>query len=70
MTSADLQRRASRLALLAAGLAREASHIRTAEAPLLWLERRAYFDALRDAASDLESARLVLAKALQRLQGA
>ena len=38
--------------------------------PLPYLERRAYLAAVRAAVSGLESARVVLAKARQRIEGA
>jgi hypothetical protein len=38
--------------------------------PLLYLERKAYLAAVQAAVSDLESARVVLAKAWQRIEGA
>jgi hypothetical protein len=36
--------------------------------PLLYLERRAYLGAIRDALADVEAARVVFAKARQRLE--
>jgi hypothetical protein len=36
--------------------------------PLLYLERRAYLGAIRDALAGVEEARVVLAKARQRLE--
>jgi hypothetical protein len=55
--------------LLGIGLTREADHFKDCDCPLLYLERVAYRDALRSAVSGLESARVVLGKARQRLTG-
>ena len=51
------------------GLAKEVVVIKDAEDPLLYLERKAYLTALQDALAGVESARVVLAKALHRLEG-
>jgi hypothetical protein len=67
MTPAALSDRVQRLEQLVMGLFREVSLIRTAFCPLLYLERRAYLDALHDTIAGAEAARVVLAKALQRL---
>jgi hypothetical protein len=37
--------------------------------PLLYLERKAYLAALRDALAGVETARVILARACQRLDG-
>lgn len=52
---------------LARGLAKEMAVIRTAEDPLLYLERRVYLCAVADAHAGVDAARVVLAQALQRL---
>jgi hypothetical protein len=64
----DITSRITRLDSLVCALRREALLIRQANAPLLYLERQAYLKALDGAASGLETARIVLAKARQRMQ--
>jgi hypothetical protein len=49
---------------------RECAIIGEGNDPLLYLERRAYLAAVQAAVSGLESARVVLAKARQRIEGA
>jgi hypothetical protein len=49
---------------------REVALIRTAPCPLLYLERHAYLDALHAAEHGLDSARVALARGLQRHRGA
>jgi hypothetical protein len=49
---------------------RECAVIGAGNDPLLYLERQAYLAAVRAAVSGLESARVVLAKARQRIEGA
>jgi hypothetical protein len=66
----DLAARCRRLEALTVGLMRECAVIAEADDPLLYLERRAYLAAVRGAVSGLESARVVLAKARQRIEGA
>jgi hypothetical protein len=58
-----------RLDQLSRGLAREISIVREANDPMLYLERNAYLAAMGDALQGIESARVVLAKACQRLNG-
>jgi hypothetical protein len=59
--------RVRRLYALAGGLAKEVVLIRQGNDPLLYLERRAYLAALRDALAGVEGARVVLARARQRM---
>jgi hypothetical protein len=65
---ADLKARVRRLDELTRGLAREVSIWKEADDPLLYLERRAYLKAIQDALAGVESARVVLARARQRLE--
>jgi len=51
---------------LSRGLAKEVALWKGGEDPLLYLERRAYLNAIQDALAGLEAARVVLAKALTR----
>jgi hypothetical protein len=66
----DLAARCRRLEALTVGLIREFALIGAGNDPLLYLERRAYLAAVRSIVSGLESARVVLAKARQRIEGA
>jgi hypothetical protein len=70
MNLPDLAARCRRLDALTIGLMPEHAAIAEGNDPLLYLERRAYFAAVRSAVSGLESARVVLAKARQRIEGA
>jgi hypothetical protein len=70
VTAAHLTARLRRLERLVCGLSREVAFIRTASCPLLYLERCAYLDALHTAVHGLESARVALARGLQRQRGA
>jgi hypothetical protein len=63
----DLPSRIARLDKLTCALHREMLTIRQANAPLLYLERQAYLKALDGAARGLETARIVLVKARQRI---
>lgn len=67
MNVTDLEARVRRLDQLARGLAREVSLWRECNDPLLYLERKAYLNAIQDALAGVEEARVVLAKARQRL---
>jgi hypothetical protein len=66
----DLAARCRRLEALTVGLMRECAVIGEGNDPLLYLERQAYLAAVRCAVSGLESARVVLAQARQRIEGA
>ena len=68
MTVDNLAARARRLDRLVLGLMKEVVLIREADDPLLYLERLAYVEALREAVAGLEDARVALAKALQRIR--
>jgi hypothetical protein len=67
VTIADLSARVRRLDQLSRGLARELTIIRTADDPMLYLERRAYLMAMHNTLKAIEDARVTLAKACQRL---
>jgi hypothetical protein len=67
MTVRHVAARIRRLEQLTIGLNREMGIIRAGDDPLLYLERQAYLQGLRAAVAGLESARVVLAKARQRL---
>jgi hypothetical protein len=64
-----IRARHTRLDRLSRGLAKEVVVIKDADDPLLYVERRDYLNALRDALAGVEQARVVLAKALHRLEG-
>lgn len=64
----DLESRIDRLQQLSRGLAKEVVMWKQGDDPLLYLERKAYLSAIMDALAGVESARVVLAKVLQRLQ--
>jgi hypothetical protein len=68
MNETDLQGRVRRLDQLARGLAKEVTLWKAGDAPLLYLERRAYLNAIQDALAGVEAARVVLARARQRLE--
>lgn len=63
----DIEARVRRLDELAKGLAREVVLWRGGNDPLLYLERRAYVNALQDALEASEKARIVLSQALDRI---
>lgn len=67
ITLADMTARIERLDELMRGLAREVFLWKEANDPLLYLERKAYLDAIQDALAGIESARVVLAQARRRL---
>ena len=67
ITVADLEARVRRLDELTRGLAKEVVLWKECDDPLLYLERRAYLDAIQDALAGVESARVVLARARQRI---
>jgi hypothetical protein len=69
MDVAGIRAKHARLDQLSRGLAKETVVIKDAEDPLLYVERRDYLTALEDALAGVESARVVLAKALHRLEG-
>ena len=67
MNAAAIAARVRRLDQLSLGLAREISIVDKANDPMLYLERRAYLDALHATVRGVEAARVVLVKARQRL---
>jgi hypothetical protein len=69
VTHNQIAARVERLDQLSRGLARQISMIGEANDPMLYLERKAYLSAMGDALQGVESARVVLAKACQRLNG-
>jgi hypothetical protein len=69
MTLRDLTARVRRLDELSRGLAKEVVPWKECNDPLLYVERRASPGAIRDALAGVEEARVVLAKARQRLEG-
>jgi hypothetical protein len=50
-------------------LAKEEALWKPCEDPLLYVEREAYLGAVRDALAGAEAARVVMAKAVQRMEG-
>ena len=64
---ADVEKRLRRLEELTRGLSREVSLWKEGNDPLLYLERKAYLNAIQDALAGVETARVVLARALQRI---
>ena len=64
----DLTARVRRLDELSRGLAKEVALWKECNDPLLYLERKAYLGAIQDALAGVEEARVVLAKARQRLE--
>ncbi|MFO0877504.1 MAG: hypothetical protein U0840_09030 [Gemmataceae bacterium] len=67
ITLADVSSRVVRLEELTRGLAKEVTLWKGGNDPLLYLERRAYLNAVQDALAGLEEARVVLARAAQRV---
>ncbi len=67
ITLPDLTMRVCRLEQLTRGLAKEVVLWKKSNDPLLFLERKAYLDAMQSALANLDGARVVLAQARQRL---
>jgi hypothetical protein len=67
LPTADIQARKKNLEQLSLGFMKETGLIGEHDDPLLYLERLAYWKALRDALTGIEVARVTLAKALRRL---
>ena len=63
----DVVKRVRRLEELTRGLSREVALWKEGNDPLLYLERRSYLNAIQDALAGVEAARVVLAKAGQRI---
>jgi hypothetical protein len=68
MNLADVSARVQRLDELARGLAKEVSLWKKGDDPLLFLERKAYLNAIQNAMAGAEEARVILAQARQRLE--
>jgi hypothetical protein len=68
MTIEDVRGRVDRLEHLSRGLTRERVLWEEAADPLLYLERKAYLLALREAIKGVEAARVALVKACQRIE--
>ena len=66
----DLKARMVRLEELMRGLAKEVMVVRKANDPLLYLERKGYLDAIQDAVAGLETARVMLAQGVKRIEDA
>lgn len=69
-TDARFFDRIPRLQQLAQGLSKEVLVVRGGKDPLLYGERKRYLKAVQDALAGLEEARVVLAGARQRIEGA
>jgi hypothetical protein len=67
MNLTDLAARVRRLDELMRGLAKEVALWKVGNDPLLYPERKAYLKGIQDALAGVEAARVVLAKARQRL---
>jgi hypothetical protein len=64
----DVAARVRRLEDLARGLAKEVALWREGNDPLLYLERKSYLNAIQDALAGVEAARVVMARATQRMR--
>lgn len=65
----DVTARVKRLDQLARGLAAEVGIWKKGKDPLLYVERQAYLNAIQDALAGIESARVVLVRVKERLEG-
>jgi hypothetical protein len=70
MQLTDIRRRVKRLERLAMGLAKEVSIIGAADDPLLYRERKLYLTSIQDALVGADTARVILARVVQRLESA
>ena len=68
MNAADISARVHRLDALSRGLALELNNVGKADDPMLYVERREHLAAVRRVLAGVEEARVVLAKARQRLE--
>ena len=68
MNRPNLTARVRRLDELSRGLAKEVALWKECSDPLLYLERKAYLGAVQDILAGSEAARVVLAKACERLK--
>ena len=66
ITWEQIEARIKRLGKLAMGLMKEVTIMDEHDDPLLFVKRRTYLKAVRDALAGVETARVVLAKATQR----
>ena len=64
----DVTARVRRLEELTRGLAKEVALWKEGNDPLLYLERKSYLHAIQDALAGVEAARVVMAKAAQRMR--
>jgi hypothetical protein len=64
---ADVDKRVRRLENRTRGLSQEIALWKEGSDPLLYLERRAYLNAIQDALAGIEAARVVLGRASQRI---
>jgi hypothetical protein len=69
MSAADIVARLHRLDTLSRGLAAELYNVSKADDPMLYVERQHYLAAMRRVLGGVESARVVLANAKQRMDG-
>jgi hypothetical protein len=69
MSAADIVARLHRLDTLSRGLSLELHNVSKADDPMLYVERREYLAAMRRVQAGVEEARVVLAKARQRMEG-
>ena len=67
MTLEDIAARVKRLEALPIGMAKEIVTWKECNDPLLHLERKAYLEGIRDALDGIETARIALVTAKQRL---
>jgi hypothetical protein len=66
---ADIRPRGKRLERLSMGLAKDLSIIDAGEDPHWYRERKPYLEGFRQALAGVEGARVILARAAQRLEG-
>jgi hypothetical protein len=69
MSAADIVARLRRLDALSRGLSLELYNVSKADGPMLYVERREHHAAMRRVLNGFESARVVPAKAKQRMDG-
>jgi hypothetical protein len=67
MNPTDIAARVDRLTQLSIGLAKEIVSWKECNDPLLYLERKAYLEGIRDALAGIETARIALVTTKQRL---
>jgi hypothetical protein len=65
----DLKGRIARLDRLARGLAKEVALWREGNDPLLFAERRMYLKAVQNALAGVDEAKVILVRAVKRLDG-